>query len=200
MSALAFSSGGKQLAAADHLNVTLWDMATGRKSSCQGLHQRSCALAFAPDGGTLATGNEDATIRLWDPVTGKWHGTLRGHTRAVLTPAYSFDSRVLASGDFGGTVKLWDMDVGKERATQAVSGNEIAVLAFSPDSRTLAVAADRTIQLWDVHMRRLVARLEGHEGKVNCLTFSPDGQLLASGSYDQTVRLWDMARYRPMWP
>jgi WD40 repeat protein len=56
------------------------------------------------------------------------------------------------------------------------------------------------VQLWEVDTGRLVARLEGHAGQVNCLAFSPDSTRLASGSYDRTVRLWDVARYGPTRP
>jgi WD40 repeat protein len=196
VSALAFSADGRQLAAADHLHVTLWNVATGRKTCCQGHDQRSCALAFAPGAQTLASGNEDTTIRLWDTATGVGRGTLQGHDRAVLTLAYSPDGRHLASGDFGGTVKLWDVDAAKDLATVAALGNEVAALAFSPDSRTLAVAVDRAVQLWDVATGQLVARLEGHEGQVKCLAFSTDGTRLASGGHDRRVRLWNVAQSR----
>jgi WD40 repeat protein len=78
--------------------------------------------------------------------------------------------------------------------------DEAAAIVFSPDSKTLAVAVDRAVQLWDVATSKRVARLTGHEGKVRCLAFSPDGTRLASGSYDQTVRLWDMPQSRLMRP
>ncbi len=194
LSALALSADGRQLAAADHLQVILWDLTSGRKLCCQGHQQRSCALAFAPDGKTLATGNEDASIQLWETACGERRGTLPGHSRAVLTLAYSPNGRLLASGDFGGAVKLWAMDEERERATLTASGNEIAALAFSPDSATLAMAVDCAVQLWDVNTGHLVARLEGHAAKVKCLAFSPDGKRLATGSYDQTVRLWEVPR------
>src|SRR5262249_9170573 len=106
----------------------------------------------------------------------------------------------LASSDFGGAVKLWDVAAKKEWATLAASGNEVAALVFSPDGGTLAVAVDRAVQLWDVSTGRLVARLEGHAGRVKCLAFSPDGTRLASGSYDQMARLWDVASNRPKTP
>jgi WD40 repeat protein len=200
VSALAFSPDGRQLAAADHLDVTLWDLVRGRQTCCQGHNQRSCALAFAPDARTLATGNADTTIRLWDTAAGEGRGTLRGHDRAVLTLAYSPDGRLLASGDFGGTVKLWDVDGEKELATWAALGDEVSALAFAPDGRMLAVAVDRAVRLWDVATGQLVARLDGHAGNVRCLAYAPDGSLLASGGHDKTVRLWDVARYRPTVP
>src|SRR5262249_20226155 len=104
-----------------------------------------------------------------------------------------------------GVVKLWDVATKTEQVTLgAVKDedflNEVSALAFSSDGRTLAVAVDRVVRLWDVGTGSLVARLEGHEGKVKCLAFSPDGTRLAPGAYDQMVRLWDVARHRPMQP
>jgi WD40 repeat protein len=70
-------------------------------------------------------------------------------------------------------------------------------VTFAPDGGTLAVAVGRVVQLWDVASGWLLARLAGHEGQVKCLACSPDGARLASGSYDRTVRLWDVTRYLP---
>lgn len=204
--ALACSADGSQLAAADFLNVTLWDVATGRRRAwCHEQGPLPCALAFAPDTRTLASGNADSTLRLWDTATGEGRGTLTGHASPVLALAFAPDGRVLASGDRAGMVKLWDVAAATERATLGTSVsdvlvNEVTAVTFAPDGGTLAVAIDRVVQLWDVATRRLVARLPGHEGKVKCLAYSPDGTCLASGSYDQRVRLWNVAWYRPRRP
>ena len=159
------------------------------------------SVAFSPDGPTLASGDEDGNVHIWDlsdpmaePVI------LPIHEEQVMSVAFSPDGGPyeghLASGSIDGTVTLWDLnDRETEPRSHTVHDSGVNAVAFSPDGRTLASGSDdSTVVLWDLSnpdAARII--LPGHESSVLSVAFSPDGRILASGSRDNTVRLWDLS-------
>src|SRR5262249_5327055 len=63
-------------------------------------------LAFSPDGRTLASGGDDATVRLWDPTSARELMRIAGHAAKVHAVAFSPHGRTLASADFAGAIRL----------------------------------------------------------------------------------------------
>jgi WD40 repeat protein len=151
------------------------------------------ALAYSPDGRTLASSSDDHTGKLWDLATGRERMTLRGHESLVTSIAYAPDGTLLASGSFDHTIRLWDAVSGRELAVLRGHTDKIRCIAISPDGRTLASGGDdRTVRLWDVATRReRSAPLTDHTSLVRSVVFTPDGKSLISGALDKTIRLWD---------
>ena len=165
----------------DRYKMTLWRHTRG-----------VLAVAFSPDGRTLASGSYDHGIRLWNAKTGEYKMKLSGHTEGVTCLAFSPDSRTLASGSWDRTVRLWDAKTGEHKRTLKEHTDGVRAVAFSPDDGTLASGGyDRVIRLWDADAGEPLQTLEGHTNYIRSIVFSPDGSTLASGSYDLTIRLWD---------
>jgi WD40 repeat protein/serine/threonine protein kinase len=150
------------------------------------------ALAFSPDGKQLAAGTNARPdfVTIWDAATGQKTGTLKGHSDAVLSVAYSRDGSKLLTGSYDNTARLWDLASGKSRE---LSGHDWWVwsAAFSPDEQRIVTASqDGSVIVWSAASGQAGPPFLGHGGPVYSAVFSPDGKTVASASYDKRILLW----------
>jgi serine/threonine-protein kinase len=210
---IAFSKDGLLAWAGNDHTVRLWDVSGANpkeQAVLRGHTEFVRAVAFSPDGRVLASASADKTVRLWDLAGAepKEMTVLRAHTEPMRNVAFTPNGKKLATADEEGWVRLWDLSGTEPREWGKIDQNPNAgprqvPLAFTPDSRALATAGnDHWITVWDLggNQPQLRHQLHGHQHLPGALLFSKDGRTLVSGSYDGTIRDWDVATGKALSP
>jgi WD40 repeat protein len=166
------------------------------------------AVAFSPDGVTLAAAGDDGTVHTYGADTGAAWETSHGQ-RGVVTAVALTDGVVLAGGA-DGALNCFELSPQWTRQSQLGGDagspfvDRVTALVFSPDGMLLATGGgvpsrEGEVMLWEVGSGKLVRKLDQpHSDAVLALDFSPDGKFLASAAADRFMKVTEVATGRPV--
>lgn len=154
-------------------------------------------IAFSRDDQVLVSGEEDKKIKIWSLQTGELIHTLIGHRQAVNSVAIHPNGKLIASASDDKTIKLWSLESGKQVCTLTGHIDNVIAASFSPNGNVLASSGDindKTVKLWFLSKNRNIT-LKGHSdwfGGIDSIAFTADSKLIASGSKDKTIKIWQV--------
>ena len=188
----AFSTDGTTLVSGTsgkHAGATAWVISTGEvKFDLKAGSLSVCGLALAPDGKSLALGDDQGRVALLDIPTQTVRVKHRGHPMQVTSVAFSPDGKSLATSSKDNDIKLWDVATGREIASfQEGLGSGWAdrscYVAFGPGGQSIVSASEMKVRRRDLKTGTVTATRDlargGHNYYIERIVFSPDCATLA---------------------
>jgi WD40 repeat protein len=168
----------------------------------KGHTRRVRAVNFSPDDQKIASCSDDKTVLLLSAQSGERLLTFGGHGGGVLCLAWSRDSKLVACAGWGVIIRVIDADTGTQ--VRELKGGHtrscVLCLVFGATSDVLYSGGnddDCAIIEWKLAEGReatVSCRLQGHTNVLSSISMSPCGRMMASGSADRTVVIWELTR------
>ncbi|CAG8782421.1 27451_t:CDS:2, partial [Racocetra persica] len=161
----------------------------------QGHYYDMNTLSYSSDGQNIATGGDDGKVKVWNTMSGFCFVTFSEHTSGVSVVEFAKNGHVLFSASLDGTVRAFDLIRYRNfRTFTSPSPVQFTSLAVDPSGEIVCAGSMDTFEVfvWSVQTGKLLDIMAGHEGPISGLAFNPTGLLLASSSWDATVRVWDV--------
>ncbi len=190
---VAVSPDGQFVGLAQDRDIELWRGSDRGFVRALAHPEQVTAVAFAPNGLTVASACEDGIVRIWRVTTGQVLRELTGHTGPVTSVAYSADSMRLVSGGADGDASVWGVTSGV-REIAIPTGADVLAVDFAPDGLTVASGGtDDLAKIWNVADGMLSRQLVFHFDDVTAVEYSPDGTRLLTASLDAIAAVHDIA-------
>lgn len=177
----------------------------GNKINSFRLPHNTNTIIFSPDQRSVYVGftTDDKTYRI-DLATGKTLQTFRhageyNSVTGIKKLMLNKDGSVLITGDDYGHMRWWNTTTGLETSNISAQKSRINSMILTPDFKQLITCggesafADSSIKFTDILTKKITRTLNGHTNSPTALSITDDGKFLFSGSYDRTVKLWDIS-------
>lgn len=178
-------------------SVRIWDAKTSTTTqSLSGRARKVGRLKVSPNGQIIAFANGENSAELWSSDKLKYLGILEGHDNFILDVNFDPKTELIATASMDRSVRLWDLKTQKLLGVFQGHTDSVSAVAFTPDGRLITGSWDGSVKVWDVKTRKLLKSLEGHSDAVTSVAAFGTGDklLIASGSDDQSICLWDVKK------
>lgn len=152
-------------------------------------------MAYSPDGVVVCTGGEDGKIKLWNASSGFCYVTMEQSHQAPVTSVCFAKPSVVLSASLDGTVRAHDLHRYRTFKTLTTpTPVQFLSLAVDPSGEIVTAGSmdPHHVYAWNLQTGKLLDIYTGHSGPVCSLDFQSSGGMLASASWDGSVRLWDL--------
>ncbi|KAL8901771.1 MAG: hypothetical protein Q9207_005029 [Kuettlingeria erythrocarpa] len=152
-------------------------------------------IAYAREGNRVVTAADDGKVKVWDTQSGFCIVTFTDHSSGVTACKFAQKGSVLFTASLDGSVRAWDLIRYRNfRTFSAPTRLSFSSLAVDPSGDVVCAGSldSFNIHIWSVQTGQLLDQLTGHEAPVSSLAFAPSGGALVSGSWDRTVRIWNV--------
>jgi WD40 repeat protein len=194
VSAVSMQPGNQQLAVVGFSNkLQLVNSSTGKliqALDCPCLDIDT--IAFSPKGDRMAVAGRNGQIRVWDVAKDEPLEDIETDHRRIRAMAFSPDGKWLAAAGTSTKIRIMDTTNGNVVKSLDVRPAKVYALLFLDGSHLATGGTDDRITIWDLDSQRAASQLVGHTGTVAALACDATGTVLVSGSYDTTIRIWNL--------
>ena len=193
---LAALAGDRLASGSLDKSIHIWSLADGPQLTVLEEHTSWVRCLAVLDGGRLASGSWDSSIIIWDLATNPpaWSHKLGEHAGPVTCLAALAEDR-LASGSADHSIIIWDLASNPPAWLHKLAKHAGAVFCLAALGGDRLASGSKSIIIWDLASNPPAAlhELKGHTDAVFCLAALADGRLLASGSRDNSIIIWNLA-------